>query len=288
VIEVDLTPEPLIVEADPVRVRQIAWNLLTNAVKFTPARGRVKVKLTKDGEEARLEVSDNGAGIAPETLPHIYDMFLQADTGTTREHGGLGIGLALVKQLVEMHRGRIEAQSDGIGRGARFTVWLPLDRAALPAVKLEDLERERRLSAFEAHPSPPPGGKLAGLRVLVVDDTAENAESLGALLGLEGALVRIAMSAEEALLIAEQRDFDCIVSDIAMPNMDGHALLTELRKRPRTKTTPAIALTGYDRAADAARAHDAGFDEHVAKPADIEQLVDMILRLSVRQIQANT
>jgi two-component system CheB/CheR fusion protein len=188
-----------------------------------------------------------------------------------------------------MHGGRIEAQSEGIGRGARFTVWLRLDKvAAPPAVKPEDMARERKMSAQEAHPPlPPPDGKLAGMRVLVVDDTPENAESLGALLSLEGALVRIAMSAEEALLISEQRDFDCVVSDIAMPNMDGHALLTELRKRPRTKRTPAIALTGYDRAADAAKAKDAGFDEHVAKPADIEELVQMILRLGIAKIRSS-
>ena len=286
-IDVDLTPEPLIVDADPVRVRQIAWNLLTNAVKFTPARGKVAVKLTREGDEARLEVSDNGAGIPPEVLPGIYDMFSQGEGGTTREHGGLGIGLALVKQMVEMHAGRIQAHSEGIGRGARFTVWLPLHKATeLPRVISAPKGLPRAGPAIAEEPTDAGGvageadGALMGIRMLVVDDTPENAESLRVLLTLEGADVRIAASAREGLVMVDEFPFDAIISDIAMPEMDGHDFMLALRQKPRNAEAPSIALTGYDRPSDAAKARAAGFDEHIAKPADLTRLVAIIRRLT--------
>jgi two-component system CheB/CheR fusion protein len=260
-VDLEVVPagEPLPVEVDPVRVQQVVWNLLQNAVKFTPEDGRVTLRMEREGREARLTVEDTGQGLDPRFLPDLFEMFSQEDARTSRRQGGLGIGLALVRQLVELHGGRVQAESEGPGHGSRFTVWLPL-----AASRLEGL------SSFAGDLD----GTLARVRVLVVDDSAETAVMLRQLLEFEGADVVAALSGDEALRILEDRDFDLVISDIAMPGMDGYELLRELRTRPRTSGVPAIAVTGYGQTEDAERAHAAGFFAHLVKPVEIARLIE--------------
>jgi two-component system CheB/CheR fusion protein len=261
-LAVSLPADSLLVNADPVRVQQIAWNLITNALKFTPKGGHISISLSRDGDSARFVVQDTGQGIAPEFLPYVFEMFRQADASTTRKHGGLGIGLALVRQLTELHAGHVEAASAGPGRGARFTVLLPLPLAAPPA-----------------HPAvalaAPGAAPLTGMRVLVVDDTADSLELLRVWLTNAGALVETASSGAAALKVVADKEFDLIFSDIAMPEMDGYQFLRELRQLPRYRLTPAIALTGFGRAEDVARAQQAGFLSHLTKPLDFDKLVQV-------------
>jgi PAS domain S-box-containing protein len=261
-LRVELAPEPLTVEADALRVQQVVWNLLSNAIKFTPVGGQVTVRLAREGEEARLDVEDTGAGIAPDFLPHVFEMFRQADARTTRRHGGLGIGLALVRELTELQGGRVEAASAGLWRGARFTVRLPLK--AQPAATGQ---------AAAVKPAP---GELAGLRVLIVDDTPDTAGALRLLLELEGARVASAGGGAEALALAEKEDFDLLLTDISMPGMDGYELLAELRRRPQTANLRAIALTGFGREEDVERTRAAGFVTHMTKPVEFNDLIKIV------------
>lgn len=258
-LDVELPEEPILVEADAVRVQQIAWNLLDNAVKFTPTGGRVRVALFLDGDEAKLEVEDSGQGIDPGFLPSVFEMFRQADSGLSRRHGGMGIGLALVRQLVELHGGRVRAESDGIGRGSRFQVWLPLIGA--PAEPLE------AASAL-------PRGSLAGFRVLVVDDSPDTVSAIGQLLEIEGARVTTATSGDEALQRARKGGFDLVLSDISMPGMDGYELLQKLRARPETDGLPVIAMTGFGQPEDLERGRAAGFYAYITKPVQIPKLLE--------------
>lgn len=264
-LSVELDTEILVVEGDSVRLGQIAWNLLNNAVKFTPANGRIKITLGQEGNEARLIVDDSGQGISPEFLPHIFEMFRQADASSSRRQGGMGIGLALVKQLVELHDGRVQVYSAGIDRGARFTVWIPLYKPGA-----EELSSEKVGST----------GALSAKFILIVDDSTESTEMLAKLLELEGAFVESAKSGAEALEIAQQKRFDLVISDISMPEMDGYQLLRELRQVPEMENVPAIALTGYGRTADVERAHAEGFAEHLTKPIDIDELLRIVKRLT--------
>jgi two-component system CheB/CheR fusion protein len=255
---VDLTDEPLVVNADPLRVQQIVWNLLTNAIKFTPKGGRVSVSLEGEGREAALTVEDTGQGIDPKFLPHVFGMFRQADAAITRTHGGMGIGLALVRQLAELHGGRVEARSEGAGRGARFTVRLPL-------------HADSRIPRAAATPGAE--GELTGARILMVDDTEDSLDMLRILLRDKGAIIETALNGEEGLRAAESSEFDLILSDISMPGMDGYAFLRALREKPRYRTTPAIALTGFGREDDVKRARQAGFTTHLTKPIDFATLI---------------
>jgi len=264
-LSVELDSEILVVEGDSVRLGQIAWNLLNNAVKFTPANGRIKIALDQEGNEARLIVDDSGQGIAPEFLPHVFEMFRQADASSARRQGGMGIGLALVKQLVELHHGRVQVYSAGIDRGARFTVWIPLYKAGTDGLQTEKVGAT---------------GALSAKFILIVDDSSESTEMLAKLLELEGAFVDSARSGAEALEIAKQKTFDLVISDISMPEMDGYQLLGEIRQLPHMDHVPAIALTGYGRTADIERAHAEGFAEHLTKPIDIDQLLQIVKRLT--------
>ncbi len=264
-LTVDLQTEILVVEGDSVRLGQIAWNLLNNAVKFTPAGGSIMISLTQEGHEARLKVADSGQGISPEFLPHVFEIFRQADASSSRKQGGMGIGLALVKQLTELHDGRVHVESAGINLGASFSVVIPLYKAGTSGLKSE------RVSAT---------GALRSKFILVVDDSPESTEMLGKLLEIEGAFVDLARSGAEALQVADRKRFDLIISDISMPEMDGYQLLKELRKLPNMKHVPAVALTGHGRPGDIERAREEGFSQHLIKPVDIDQLLVIVRRLT--------
>ena len=267
---VELQPSAGLVEGDPDRLQQIVWNLLSNAIKFTPAGGRVDVALTSDGKEVALTVCDTGIGISPELLPHIFERFRQGVSTASRSQGGLGIGLALVLHLVELHGGQIDAESGGEGRGACFTVRLPAcEQPALRAA---------------ADPGTPPvepavagDEALAGLRALVVDDDDDARELVATVLARAGAAVVTAASAAEALRELDASHPDLLVSDIAMPGVTGLELMEEVRRR-RGESLPAVALSAYGRAEDRDRALGAGFDFHLVKPVDARALVVAVAR----------
>jgi two-component system CheB/CheR fusion protein len=255
--------------ADGVRVEQVVMNLLTNAVKFTPAGGNIRVQLAREGEWARLDVVDDGQGIAAGFLPHVFEMFAQPGSVTTRTKGGLGIGLALVREIVGVHGGKVEAHSDGAGKGARFSVWLPL------------------LDAGTSGEAPGQGEQqsVAGVRILLVDDVEDVVTTCQALLEMHGALVWGATSGQQALDILKEQEVDLLVSDISMPGMDGYALLRAVRQMPRYARLPAIAVTGLAREKDIAQARESGFDAHVGKPMSVERLTDIILELLPARVQ---
>ncbi|MDR5753273.1 MULTISPECIES: CheR family methyltransferase [unclassified Caballeronia] len=256
--------KPAMIEADPVRVEQILWNLVRNAIKFSFPGGEVSLALACDGNFACVDVIDRGQGIAPDFLPKIFDMFSQAEGAGRREQGGLGIGLSLVKQLTEMHGGRIEARSDGVGQGAHFRLCLP----------------ERPPSTF----TPVNAGAndpaiLKNLRVLLVDDSLDALDAFRTLLELEGAKVSAVSRARAALDEIAANEFDLVLSDIGMPEMSGYELIAELRKAPRTAKIAAIALTGFGRAQDAAQALQAGFNAHLGKPVSLDSLIATVRRV---------
>jgi signal transduction histidine kinase len=263
-LAVELPDCPVVVQGAPVRLQQIVWNLLSNAVKFTPRAGRVRVRAWRERGEARVEVEDTGIGITPEFLPHVFDRFRQADGSTTRQYGGLGLGLAIVRALAELHGGWVRAESDGLGRGARFTLGLPC------AVQLGEAEEAR--DEEEAEPS--------GLPVLVVDDSVETVELLQMLFTRRGYDVMGAGSASEAVERAREKAPGLIISDISMPGTDGYALLAQLRRMPGLEGVPAIALTGHAMDEDRARALAAGFAVHIPKPVDPDELLRVVRRLT--------
>ena len=239
-----------------MRLQQVVWNLLQNAIKFTPAGGRVELRLERDDKQARIVVSDTGKGIEPEFLPHIFDRFSQSDMSQTRRHGGLGLGLALVKQLVELHGGTIEAAS--AGAGATFTVTLPLRAPQVAAQKA---------AAGHCRSCERPGSdpfadlpRLDGVRVLVVDDQEEARLLVAAALGQQGAAVTAVASGAEALALLDRTTFDALILDIAMPDEDGYTVLKKVRaleaeRGAEADHIPAVALTAYGRSeAPAARA----------------------------------
>lgn len=264
-LNVEVNDEVLFVEGDPLRLEQVVWNLLNNAVKFTGRGGNVRITLASEGEAAVLVVKDSGEGIDPAFLPDVFEMFRQADAGRNRKHGGMGIGLALVRQLIELHGGVVAAASEGRGRGAEFTVRIPLSSKTKQAVTTIPQTSN---------------GALRGMHILVVDDSKDNVEMMRCLLETEGAAVTTALSGVEALGIATEREFDAIVSDISMPEMDGFELLGRLRAIPIQRDVPAVALTGLGRAEDVKRAEMVGFLSHVTKPLDAINLVRILREIS--------
>jgi PAS domain S-box-containing protein len=250
------------VNGDAARLQQVVWNLLANAVKFTPPGGRVLIRLQHAAGMARIVVTDTGAGIAPEFLPHVFDRFRQADSSTTRIHGGLGLGLAIVRHIVEQHGGDVRAESRGLGEGSTFTVEIPLHGSAP--------ETDAPVAPAEA----PKSGALAGVKVLVVDDEPDARELTTALLQLSAAEVVAAASVADALAAMQDRPPQVVVTDIGMPDADGYALLGSFRARGYSG--PVIALTAYGRSEDRERALSAGFAEHVAKPTDAASLAAVI------------
>ena len=258
---------------DPDRLQQVLWNLLSNAVKFTPSGGRVRVAVDAVGTSVRVRVMDTGKGIGPDFLPHVFERFRQASAGTTRHHGGIGLGLAIVRHLVELHGGTVAVESDGEGQGSTFAVELPLDRsAATPTAAGEAAVDDAR---------DPSAHVLAGVRVLLVDDEPDARELLAVVLERFGASVTVVASARDALAALDRALPDVIVSDIAMPDEDGRALLRAVRARPAASggRVPALALSAYARGEDRAEALAAGFEEHLSKPVKIEVLVRALAAL---------
>ncbi|HEY8224835.1 MAG TPA: ATP-binding protein [Pyrinomonadaceae bacterium] len=259
------------ISADPARLQQIVWNLLSNAVKFTPRGGSIKVRLEQEGAYAKVNVQDTGIGIEPEFLPSVFDRFRQADSSTTRNFGGLGLGLAIVRHLVELHGGTVWANSAGAGKGATFSAMFPLlpERTQAPT-----LYNSTETKGIDIH-------TLEGLRVLLVDDEPEARQIISTVIKRMGAEVKACESATEALQLLVEWRPDVLMSDIAMPDEDGYSLIGKVRSLPRDKggATPAAALTAYARDEDRKRALDAGYQMHIAKPVTSNQLVMLIARL---------
>ncbi|HEX8072730.1 MAG TPA: hybrid sensor histidine kinase/response regulator [Pyrinomonadaceae bacterium] len=262
-----------LVTGDPDRLQQVVWNLLSNAIKFTPKGGAVGVRVERHGSDVRVRVSDTGQGIAPEFLPHVFERFRQQDGSTTREHGGLGLGLAIVRHLVEQHGGRISAESAGEQRGSTFTISLPVAPVKAAAQTPEGAEQP------PSHRAPEDEAPLDGVRVLVVDDQPDARELLALVLGRAGAAVSTAASAAEALALFERAGVDVLVSDVGMPVEDGYALVGRIKAMNRG-LVPAVALTAYATEEDRQRALAAGFDAHVAKPVEPAELVSVIAGLA--------
>ena len=265
---------------DPHRMQQIVWNLLSNAIKFTPKGGQVQVQLERVSSHVEIAVSDSGQGISANFLPHVFERFQQEDASSKRQHGGLGIGLAIVRQLVELHGGKVTAESAGEGKGATFRVILPIMLA-----RRKSVQEDQRLA-----PPPSVGARseqhlLSGLRVLAVDDDADARELLAELLSTNGVDVRVAASGVDALATLDHWRPDVLISDIGMPDMDGYELLRELRfKENKGKHTrlPALALTAYATAEDRMRALESGFQMHIAKPVDPAELTTVLASLAGR------
>jgi signal transduction histidine kinase len=268
------------VAGDSDRLQQVVWNLLSNAVKFTPKGGRVQVRLERVNSHVELVVSDSGRGISAEFLPHVFDRFRQADGATTRVHGGLGLGLAIVRQLVELHGGTVGVESEGEGLGATFVVQLPLMAAARSAS--EEAGRRHPTAGGRISLDSPPS--LAGLRILVVDDEPDARELLRALLERCGSEVTTAGSAAAALEAIGRSRPDVLISDIGMPEEDGYSLIRKVRAAEASpgERIPAVALTAYARAQDRVRALSAGFNVHVPKPIEPVELIVVVASLTGR------
>jgi PAS domain S-box-containing protein len=256
-------PIPATVLGDPDRLQQVIWNLLVNAIKFTPPQGLITVRMAQTGPTARVIVADTGEGVSPELLPVIFDRFTQGDASATRPHGGLGLGLSIVRHIVELHGGRVQAHSEGVGRGATFTVDLPL-----------------RAVRQVATPEPPPQ-PLRGIRVLIVDDDADAREVVTLALEQCGAETAAAASASEALTILPEFRPDVLISDLGMPGEDGYALIRRVRAlgAAALRDVPAVALTGYAKPEDRRRALGAGFQKFVPKPVEIHELAAVVRTL---------
>ena len=268
-----------VVLGDPQRLQQVVWNLLSNAVKFTPRGGRVEVLVARRDSSVDVTVADTGQGIATEFQAHVFERFRQADGGSTRVHGGLGLGLSIVRQLVEMHGGTVTVASEGEGCGASFTARLPVSVAPRPSLSPPSSSREARRAQGDAMPP-----ELVDLRVLVVDDDADTREMLRALLESGGARVRVAPSVVEGLRAFHAERPDVLVSDIGMPDADGYALIRAIRAMTPEAggAVPAIALTAYARTQDRADALRAGFDNHLPKPFEPAELLAVVATLSRR------
>lgn len=257
----DLRP----VWGDPDRLQQLVWNLLSNAVKFTPRDGLIRVEVQRVDSRMEIRVIDTGTGIAPEILPYVFEKFRQAEEGITRRYGGLGLGLAIVRHIAELHGGQVEARSEGLGRGSTFIARLPIlpvRGGVAGAPESEEVPDDVALR--------PEGIELAGGRILVVDDDEDSASLVKQLLITYGASVAVAHSVSEAMDFFDDFDPQLIISDIGMPEQDGYDLMRQVRQR---SNVPAIALTAFARPADAQRALDAGYQKHLSKPAEPAKLL---------------
>jgi signal transduction histidine kinase/CheY-like chemotaxis protein len=274
-----LDPRSGPINGDADRLQQVVWNLLTNAIKFTDAGGEIKVKLGSVDTRVEITVQDSGLGINPEFLPHIFDRFRQADPGTNRVHGGMGLGLSIVRQLVELHGGTVKAESEGEGKGATFTVSLPFVNFRRGSERAERLPLDA--DGYPEITCPP---FLQGLRVLAVDDEADTREMIRAVLEHCKMEVITAGSASEALEVIAQSHPDVLISDLGMPGEDGYALIAKVRSLPaeRGGQIPAAALTAYVRAEDRVKVLRSGFQLHVSKPLEPNELVAVVANLAGR------
>jgi CheY-like chemotaxis protein len=275
-----------LVMGEAVRLQQVIWNLLSNSVKFTPSSGRIDVELKAAGEKLKLTIRDTGEGIDAEFLPHMFERFRQADTSSKRVHGGLGLGLSIVSSLVTMHGGEVQAASDGKGKGATFTVTLPMLSLAdlegiaevSPEVSAQLLTLRRQQNGSELSPD-----LLKGLRVLSVDDQQDTRELITLALARYGAEVKASDSASTALELIKDWKPHVVVSDIGLPGMDGYDFMRRLRElEPDGERIPAIAVTGYAGAIDESKALDAGYEVHLSKPIELNKLVSVIAKISRR------
>lgn len=255
-LSLEISDQPLWIDADLTRVAQVVSNLLNNAAKYTPEGGSIKLAAFEDGGDAVVAVSDNGVGISAEMLPRVFELFTQAESGVRRSQGGLGIGLALAHQLVDMHEGSIGAVSEGEDKGSTFTVRLPLKEAIGVPAEVETLETSGRFP----------------LHVLVVDDNVPSAESTARLLTLIGHEVTLAFDGREALEKAREITPDVVMLDIGMPGLSGYEVCQELRREPALRETMFIAQTGWGQERDRQRSRDAGFDYHLTKPIELKEL----------------
>ncbi|MBC7783464.1 MAG: PAS domain S-box protein [Burkholderiales bacterium] len=289
-----LDPHVTPVSGDPSRLQQVFWNLLTNAVKFTPKGGKIQVVLERVDSHLEVRVADSGEGISPDFLPHVFDRFRQADATTTRPHGGLGLGLAIVKQLVELHGGTISASSAGLGQGATFTITLPVpsvqaDSGGPPSRRhprgdgMDGVAGETSSSAMDPVISAP-SASIAGLKVLLVDDEPDALALVRRLLEDHHAIISTASSAAEGLTSFKDNPPDVLISDIGLPGEDGYSLIRGIRALgdPYLSNIPALALTAYARSDDRIRAMAAGFQMHVAKPVEPAELVTIVASLAPR------
>jgi CheY-like chemotaxis protein len=253
-----------VILGDASRIQQMIWNLLTNAVKFTPSGGHIDVDAHQDNGSIEIAVRDDGAGVAPEFLPYVFDRFRQAEASSNRRYGGLGLGLAIVRHLVELHGGSVSVDSQGLGRGSIFTVRLPISPVARNAL--------HGSSGTLAPPVPPP--QLVGKKIVVLEDEPDVSELIAVELERCQADVRCAASTPEALALVERELPDLIVADIGLPGEDGYSFIRRLRQLPRDEggAIPAVALTAYARSEDRTRALAAGFQKHLAKPAALGEL----------------
>ena len=276
-----LDPKATNISGDPDRLQQVVWNLLSNAVKFTPKNGRVQVRLERINSHLEITVSDTGIGIEPEFMPHVFERFRQSDGSMTRRQGGLGLGLAIVRQIVELHGGTVSVESAGVDSGASFAVHLPL----LP------VHLEAGNESFNFHTETQSGednieikADLRDLKILIVDDEADSRDLLKFVLSSKGAGVTTANSAAEALEIVSREKFDVIISDVGMPEEDGFSLIRKIRNLPAAQNgrTPAIALTAYARAEDRIQAIQSGFQIHITKPVNHAELIAVTANLAGR------
>jgi signal transduction histidine kinase len=278
-LEASLDPSAAHIGGDPDRLQQVVWNLLVNAVKFSPTGGKVHVSLARHDSRSQIRVSDNGDGIDAEILPHIFDRFRQADSSTRRAHGGLGLGLAIVRHVVELHGGTVRAESPGPGLGANFVV-------DLPAAAVQSLDSPPPTNATSPRSASisTAAFNLSGLRVLVVDDEPDGRDTIAMVLATHHAEVTTASSAREALSLMRQSPFDVLVSDIGMPEEDGYDLIRQVRQLPCTEAAhiPAMALTAFAREEDRLQALAAGFQMHVIKPIEPTDLLASVAKLAGR------
>jgi CheY-like chemotaxis protein len=271
---------PAIVFGDANRLQQIIWNLLSNAVKFTNEGGSVEAWLRSFGGQIEISISDTGIGIEPEFQPYIFDRFRQADSTSTRRYGGLGLGLAIVRYLTEMHGGSVSVSSAGVDKGSTFKVRFP---AAAPHLQRRPKASQTDLQPERHGASPKPAHhRLDGVRVLIVEDDPDTLDMLKVILDNSGAEAITAASTKEALQVLERTHPDALVSDLAMPDRDGYDLISEVRSRDHQHggDIPAIALSAYTRAEDRTRAIAAGFQMHIPKPIDPDKLIGVLMTLT--------
>jgi len=263
-LTVTANPGLIQVDADPARLAQVIGNLLNNAGKYMDEGGRIWLETCREGDTAVITVRDAGVGISAEMLPRVFDLFTQIDRTLDRSQGGLGVGLTLVRSLVELHGGTVEASSPGLGRGSQFVVRLPALPVAARPTSVPPTERK------------PPPRSSPPRRILVVDDNVDAADSLATLLRLYGYQVRAAYGGASGLEAAEQHQPQVILLDIGLPGLDGYEVATRLRRHPTLAGVTLIALTGYGQEEDRRKTHDAGFDHHLVKPVDLNELTNLL------------